>query len=36
VIRAVSKVPANTAFDPVLDALNSVLVSQLKSKDVTQ
>lgn len=36
VIRAVSKVPENTAFDPVLDALDSVLVSQLKRKDVAQ
>lgn len=36
VIRAVSKVPVNTAFDPVLDALDSVLVSQLKRKDIAQ
>jgi Rrf2 family iron-sulfur cluster assembly transcriptional regulator len=36
VIRAVSKVPANTAFDPVLVALDSVLISQLKRKDSSQ
>lgn len=36
VIRAVSKIPANTAFDPVLDALDSVLISQLKQKDTAQ
>lgn len=29
VIRAVSKIPANSTFEPVLNALNGVLVSQL-------
>lgn len=31
VIRAVSKIPANSTFEPVLNALNGVLVSQLDS-----
>lgn len=29
VIRAVSKIPTNSTFEPVLNALDSVLVSQL-------
>lgn len=36
VIRAVSRIPKNTAFDPVLKALDSVLVSQLTKKDSRQ
>ncbi|UFM71246.1 Rrf2 family transcriptional regulator [Leclercia adecarboxylata] len=36
VIRAVSKIPSNTEFDPVLDALEKVLVSQLVNKTSSQ
>ncbi len=36
VIRAVSKIPTNTEFDPVLDALDGVLVSQLSKKTSPQ
>ena len=36
VIRAVSKIPSNTTFDPVLDALDGVLVSQLAKKTSVQ
>ncbi len=36
VIRAVSKIPANTTFDPVLDALDGVLISQLANKPSAQ
>lgn len=36
VIRAVSKIPSNTTFDPVLDALDGVLISQLANKPGAQ
>jgi len=36
VIRAVSKIPSNTTFDPVLDALDGVFVSQLAKKTSVQ
>ncbi len=36
VIRAVSKIPSNTTFDPVLVALDGVLISQLANKPSAQ